>query len=166
MADGSTYDRAQTRTGVRVRRHHRVIARWLAMLVIAVSAPIAIAQPVFSERDLDAAMKAVGRNLQLMQTALAARDVEGAKVRVARAREQLSPTVSFWRNRKETEALRLLKQAIASLDALDVALSKEPVDPGALDTAAANVTMACQSCHSVYRQQDPTSKAFSVKKQP
>jgi hypothetical protein len=40
---------------------------------------------------------------------------------VARAREQLFPTVAFWRNNKEPAAEKLLREAVTALDELDAA---------------------------------------------
>jgi hypothetical protein len=111
-------------------------------------------------QDLERAMKSVGRNIGLAHRAIAAGDFETAKMRVARVRENLFPTVVFWRNRKETDAVTFLKQAITALDELDVVLSDTPVAAG---DAAARVDSACQRCHAVYRGQDAASKAFSLK---
>jgi hypothetical protein len=113
-------------------------------------------------QDLERAMKSVGRNIGLAHRAIAAGDFETAKMRVARVRENLFPTVVFWRNRKETDAATFLKQAITALDELDVVLSNTPVTAAAGD-AAARVDSACQRCHAVYREQDAASKGFSLK---
>lgn len=121
------------------------------------------AQPLFSVRDLDTAMKAVNRNMTLFGTAVAARDIETAKMRVARAREQLFPTVAFWRNNKDAEAERLLRQAVAELDEVDVVLSADKVDDGAVRAAVAKLDAACQRCHAIYRQEDTGSGTFSLK---
>jgi hypothetical protein len=119
--------------------------------------------PVFSVQDLERAMKSVGRNIGLAHRASAAGDFETAKMRVARVREGLFPTVVFWRNRKETDAVTFLKQAITALDELDVILSNTPVAAAAAGDAAARVDSACQRCHAVYREQDAASKGFSLK---
>lgn len=141
----------------------RFVLRGALAAALVLVAFVCVAQQVFSERSLDSAMKYIGRNSGLMHTALDGRDFETAKTRVARMRENLFPTVVFWRNHKETEALTFLKQAIAALDELDVVLSNTPVDAAAAGAAASKVDSACQRCHAVYRQQDPASKTFSVK---
>jgi hypothetical protein len=133
------------------------------IIAMSLTAGIGRAQPVFSEQDLDTAMKAAGRHIGLAHTAIAAGDFEAAKIRVARVREQLFPTVAFWRNNKETEAVKLLREAVAALDALDGPLSREPIDRAAVVAAATAVDAACQRCHAIYRDQDPKSKAFMLK---
>jgi len=125
-----------------------------------------LAQVVFSVDDLDKAMKAVGRNVALANAAIVAKDFEGAKVRVARAREQLSPTVSFWTNEKKPDAVKLVRAATAKLDALDRALSANPVDASAVGVAATELDAACQACHAVYREQDAATKTFRLKRAP
>ena len=135
-------------------------------MAVALFAVAGRAQPVFSEQDFDRAMKAAGRYVGLAQTAIGAGDFETAKTRVARAREQLSPTVSFWRNHKDDEAVKLLREAVTALDDLDLSLSSQPVDRAAVGSAATNVDAACQRCHVVYREQDAASKAFALKKRP
>jgi cytochrome c556 len=121
------------------------------------------AQPVFSAQDLDRAMKAIGRFMGLVHGAIGAGDFEAAKTRVARAREQLFPTVAYWRNNKEAAAEKLLREAVTALDKLDVALSTQPPDPAAARAAAAKVDAACQGCHAQYREEDAASKTFSIK---
>jgi cytochrome c556 len=121
------------------------------------------AQPLFSARDLDTAMKAISRNMTLFATAVAARDIETAKMRVARAREQLFPTVAFWRNNNDPEAVKLLRQAVTELDELDVVLSADKVDDAAVRAAVAELDAACQRCHAIYRQEDAPGGTFSLK---
>ena len=136
-----------------------------AGLVLAAAGPLA-AQVFFSLDDLDKAMKAVGRNVSLANTAIASSDFEGAKGRVARAREQLSPTVAFWTNEKKADAVKLVRTATARLDALDRTLSTTPVDAPAVAAAAQELAAACQACHTVYREQDAATKAFRLKRAP
>ena len=57
-------------------------------MAVGASVSVGVAQPLFSERDLGAAMKAAGRNVGLAHTAIAASDFETAKMRVARTRER------------------------------------------------------------------------------
>jgi len=142
-------------------------SRWLMVTVwIACAGSGALAQVVFSLQDLEKAMKAVGRNVALARTAIASADFENAKVRVARAREQLSPTVSFWTNEKKADAVKMVKAATAQLDALDVALSSNPVDAGAVAAAVTKLDTACQACHGVYREEDAATKTFRLKRVP
>lgn len=138
--------------------------RWSAVVGCVLGAGmVALAQPVFTENDLDDAMKGVGRQFELINRMIAAKDFEEAKVRVTRAREQLSPTISFWRNHDRDDAVTMVRDATRRLDALDAALSELTVDPTAVTTAADAVGAACEACHSVYRERDPSSDAFRLR---
>ena len=122
-----------------------------------------LAQPIFTSDNLDEAMKGVGRQFAAVTTAIASKDFDTAKVRVARAREQLSPTTSFWRNNEREDAVRMVRDATAKLDDLDSVLSEVTIDAAASAAAARQVAAACQACHSVYREQDPTTNTFRLK---
>ena len=141
----------------------QIVFRGALVCIFIAGAFVCFADPLFSERSLDSAMKLVGRNSGLMRTALDRGDFDTAKIGIARMRDNLFPTIMYWRNHKEPEAVTLLKQAVTALDELDGVLSTTPVDAAAAGAAAAKVGSACQSCHAVYRQQDPVSKTFSVK---
>jgi cytochrome c556 len=143
------------------------VMRWLRVCAWVLCAGSAgLAQVVFTVDDLDKAMKAVGRNVGLANAAIVSKDFEGAKVRVARAREQLSPTVSFWTNEKKADAVKLVRAATTRLDALDRALSANPVDASAVAGAAMELDAACQACHAVYREQDAATKTFRLRRTP
>jgi hypothetical protein len=151
--------------GAGLRQRGSIRGRWVVFAsIIALGAPVCLAQPLFTERDFEVAMKAVGRNAGLFHTAITGSDFETAKMRVARAREQLFPTITFWRTRNETEATRLVRDAIAALDELDVALSGDPADRAAVAAVLTKVDMTCQRCHDAYRQQDPTTKTYTIKR--
>jgi cytochrome c556 len=124
------------------------------------------AQVVFTTEDLDKAMKAIGRNLMLVNAAIEKKEFDEAKVRVIRAREQLTPTVSFWQNAKKPDAMKMVRTATARLDDLDVVLSRPPVDASRAAAAIRDVDAACQACHAVYREEDPATKTFRLKGQP
>ena len=113
--------------------------------------------PLFTAENLDEAMKGVGRQFSLLTRMVEAADFEEAKVRVTRAREQLSPTIVFWRKNAREDAIAMVRDATGRLDDLDAALSELTVDPAAVGTALASVDAACQACHATYREPDPAS---------
>ena len=140
--------------------------RYLAAMVLCAGGA-ALAQdrvyPIYTGDDLDEAMKGVGRQFELLTSTLAAGDFEAAKVRVTRAREQLSPSISFWRSHRRDDAVRMVRNATGRLDDLDAALSAVTIDAAAVDAAARAVDAACQACHAVYREPDPSGDAFRLK---
>lgn len=137
--------------------------RWLTVWVGALAPVVVLAQPLFTADDLDDAMKGVGRQFALVNQTIASSDFEGAKVRVTRAREQLSPTISFWRNHQRDDAVAMVRAATRSLDNLDAALSEPSVDSAAVVAAAEIVKAACEACHGVYRERDPSTDTFRLK---
>lgn len=108
-------------------------------------------------------MQTAGRNYAAVTDLLAKSDYETAKAQLTRAREQLAITITFWRDKKKDDAIKLLRDALERSDDLDAALSVETVDPAAVAAASRRVTAACQACHAVYRYQDPVSKAYRLK---
>ena len=132
--------------------------------VMTLAGVVAVAQPLFTADDLDDAMKGVGRQFELVSRTIAASDFEGAKVRVTRAREQLSPTISFWRNHRRDDAVEMVRAATRSLDDLDTALSEPTIDADAVTAAAGAVQAACDTCHAVYREPEPGTEAFRLKR--
>ena len=136
-----------------------------AALLVAAAAVAVIAQqrpyPVYSEYHLDRTMKLVGRNFAGAREALAAGEFETAKALFTRTREQIAVSITYWRHNGRDDAIRMLRDVLDGLDALDTALSKPPVDAAA--AALANDTdAACQTCHAVYREQDPDTGEYMV----
>lgn len=121
--------------------------------------------PLFTAENLDEAMKGVGRQFSLLTRMVEAGDFEEAKVRVTRAREQLAPTIVFWRKNAREDAIGMVRAATRSLDDLDAELSEPTVDAAAVGTALAAVDAACQACHGTYREPDPAAaEAFRLKR--
>ena len=110
--------------------------------------------PIFTEAHLDAIMTTLGPNVAGVRAALSAGDYATAKERAIRSREQLATTITFWRDRDREDAVGWLRAALRHLDALDTALSVEPVDGPAAAAIAGEATEACTACHAVYRESD------------
>ena len=119
--------------------------------------------PIFTVDQFQIAMKTVGLAFGLVNSSLASNDVASSKDYLARSRDQLATTIVFWRDRKRDDAIKMLRDAVSRMDDLDVALSTEPVDPAAVTALAKQVGAACESCHAVYREQDPATKAYRLK---
>jgi hypothetical protein len=135
--------------------------RYLTLTAAAVLCMVGVAlaqdavYPIYSADDLDEAMKGLGRHFSLLTRMVEAGDFEEAKVRVTRAREQLSPTIVFWRKNGRDDAIGMVRDATRRFDALDVTLSELTVDPAAVGEALQAVDAACQACHATYREADP-----------
>jgi cytochrome c556 len=135
------------------------------MIAVAMGA-VLIAQkpnPVFTYDDFTNAMKTLGRNFAAVNSLISKNDYDGAKGQLARSRELLATTITFWRDRKKDDAVKMLRDELAKLDELDAALSAEKVDPARVNASVKQAGAACQTCHAAYREQDPQSKEYRLK---
>jgi len=107
-------------------------------------------------------MQAAGRNYAAVSELLTKNEYESAKAQLTRAREQLAITITFWRDRKKDDAVKLLRAALDRTDELDGTLSEETVSSSAVLAASQRLDMACQACHERYRIQDAATKAYRV----
>lgn len=136
----------------------------LSMVVVAGSAETTQKPyPIFTLQDFTTAMKAAGVAFATVTTALARNDFDTAKRQLTRSRERLAVTITFWRDKKKDDAVKLLRNALMKMDDLDAALSVDKIDPTAVNGVAKQVDAACQACHAVYREQDPGTKAYRLK---
>jgi cytochrome c556 len=108
-------------------------------------------------------MQSAGRYYAVVADLLAKKEYESAKAQLTRAREQLAITVTFWRDRKTDDAVRMLREALDRTDDLDAALSEESLNASAISAASQRLNTACETCHAVYRVQDPATKAYRLK---
>ena len=132
--------------------------------VAAVSSARAQTQyPIFTQDHFEGMMKTLGPNLAGVNASLAEDDFDTAKARVVLVRQQLATTITFWRDHERDDAIAFLRAAIGNVDALDDILSEESVDPAAVSAAAAEIDAACETCHAVYREQDPATGAYRLR---
>jgi hypothetical protein len=119
--------------------------------------------PIFTADHLDDAMKTVGLAFTLTRSSIDKNAAETAKDYLVRARDQLATTITFWRDRKNDDAIAILRETLKKMDALDAAMSTETVDIKAASTLAGSVNQSCEACHTKYREQDPATKVYRVK---
>jgi hypothetical protein len=143
----------------------RVIA---AIATILLGSSLLVAEkkpyPLFTPGDFVASMQALGRNFTAVNSLIATGDYDSAKQQLARSREILATTISYWRNPERNDAIKMLRDGVAKMDALDAVLSLEKVDPGSATGAARQVASACQSCHAAYREQNAKTGTYTFKK--
>jgi len=134
-------------------------------MVVTCGAAIAQKNPYrnYTEEKFVQNMQTAGRNYAAVTDLLARNDYESAKAQLTRAGEQLAITVTFWRERKKNDALKLLKDALDGTDDLDAALSAESVEPSVIRSTSQRLASACEACHAVYRDQDPSTRTFRMK---
>ena len=111
--------------------------------------------PIYTADHLAGAMETLGPNFAAAVRALGAGDYPAAKERLARAREQLATTITFWRQHERDDAVRFVRTAVGTMDDLDAAMSVKAVDADAAAGFAVEVQATCGACHAVYRETDP-----------
>ena len=130
------------------RRHGWVL------LFIAASAALAAAQKVVGPDDFDRAMKTIGAAMDGTREAIGSETYIEAKTPLALARQTLASTRPVWETDEEPAAVRMTREAVDALDALDKALSPRTADPAAVTAALDDVTRSCDACHATYREGD------------
>ena len=119
--------------------------------------------PVFTAPNFVTNMKLVGPNFAAINADLGKKDFESAKAHLVRTRELLAVTITYWRDRKQDEAIKILRETLTKMDELDTALSSDSVDSDAATAIAKQIGAGCGRCHGLYREQDPATKAFKFK---
>jgi len=119
--------------------------------------------PIFTSEQFVAAMKTIGQAYAATSGALARNEIDDAKAYLAISRDRLATTITFWRDRRADEAVRMLRSSLMKLDELDVALSDDMVDRAKVTAAAKQAEAACETCHAKYRDQDPATKEYRFK---
>jgi cytochrome c556 len=149
---------------------HRGVSRLAGLLVVvgvASSGAEAAAQekpyPIFTAEHFVAAMKTVGQAFAAVAASIGRNEFEDSKSYLAISRDRLATTITFWRDRKKDDAIKMLRDTVTKMDDLDVALSAEKIDPAAVAARVEQVGAACQACHAIYREQDPVTKAYKLK---
>jgi len=150
-------------------RYVRVGAKLLgaALCVVTASTVAARAQKNpyrnYTEEKFVQNMQTAGRNYAAVASFVSKSDYESAKAQLTRAREQLAITITFWRESKKDDAVRMLREALKGMDDLDVVLGAQTVDASALRAVSQRINTACDACHAMYRDRDPSTNTYRVK---
>ena len=112
------------------------------------------AQKVVSLEDFDRAMKTIGSTIESVEQSIASGAYEDAKAPLALARQTLASSRPWWETNDESDAVRMNREAVAALDALDKALSAITVDESSVIAASGAVTRTCDACHAAHREGD------------
>lgn len=140
----------------------RRISMCAVALAVAMAGTIGSAQAI-KVTNLDEyrkAMQAVAGGFGGANKALASGAVADAKTGVANAKANMLEIHAFFVDKKKDDLAMLAKATVDKLDAVEKALAADPAMAGA---AVKEVGGTCQACHAKYRDQDPTTKAYSFK---
>src|SRR6266849_4769683 len=119
--------------------------------------------PIFTAEQFVSAMKTVGQAFAAVNASLGRNEFEDSKAYLVISRDRLATTITFWRDRKKDDAIKILRDTLARMDQLDAALSAEKPDTEAAGAILKQIGASCEACHQVYREQDPSTKAFRIK---
>jgi hypothetical protein len=120
--------------------------------------------PVFTPSNFVSTMQLLGPNFAAVNAELASGDFASAKAHLVRSRELMAISITFWRDRKKEDAIKILRDTLKKFDDLDNALSIDQIDPSAVTAIAKQIGAGCQSCHVLYREQDPATKSYRFRK--
>lgn len=132
----------------------RRAATWMAAFAVG-AGTLGAAQKVIGPEEFDSAMKTTGAALEAAEEALASGSYGEAKTPLALSRQVLASTRPEWEANGEPDAVRMNREAVAALDALDKVLSAATVDAALATAAFEEVNRACDACHAVHREGDP-----------
>ena len=119
--------------------------------------------PIFTVDHFESAMKTVGQAYGAVNVSLSRKEIDDSKAYLVISRDRLATTITFWRDQKKDDAIKILRDTLARMDELDAALSAEKPDTEAAGGILKQIGTSCEACHRVYREQDPITKAFRIK---
>ena len=103
---------------------------------------------------LDTVMKKAGPAMQATQKAMTSGASDDAKTQLATLRQAILDSQDFWIEKKREDAVKMNKDTLARIDAVDKLLGASGGDPAAATTALKQVGASCRSCHQKYRTTD------------
>jgi cytochrome c556 len=123
-------------------------------LILALGSTVLLAQKVTTPDDLDKAMKKIAPAQGAANKAIQSMAWADAKAQIAIVKQTLSDTETFWVANKKDDAVKMLKDSIAKVSAVEEAVSAPMPDQQAVLGAFKQVGATCTACHKQYREQD------------
>jgi cytochrome c556 len=135
------------------------ILLFLASLVIAMAwcSANGSAQKLATPEEFQRQMKIIGSAFDATVRAINMNSPTDAKVQVSLARQAIAISSTYWVMKKNSDAARMAREAIAKLDTLDKTLSSGVVNIAAVSTALQSAKDTCNTCHNIYREGDQTN---------
>jgi cytochrome c556 len=128
---------------------------------LALASAVVAQQKVSTAEELDTVMKKAGAFRQV-DKAIQSNNAADAKAQLAIVRAAVQESQSFWIAHKKDDALKLNKEALAKLDALDKVLSAGSLDIAGATAAFKEAGGSCRACHTQYRTED-ANNAYILK---
>ena len=129
-----------------------------ASALVAVIGVEVIAQKVTTVEEYAALMKANAQAAGATNKAIGAMAYADARMGVATLRKNYMALQGFWADKKQADAVTMVKDGLTRLDALDKTLGAATVDQMAAQGAMKEFQGAtCGGCHKAYREGDAQS---------
>jgi cytochrome c556 len=116
-----------------------------------------LAENVKTAAELDKVMKRASAFRQV-DKAIQSNNAADAKKQLEAVESAVEESRSFWVEHKRDDALKMNKEALAKLDALEKVLSADKLDIAAATASFKEAGGACRSCHQVYRAEDANNE--------
>jgi len=126
----------------------------IAALICALTGTVLVAQKVATPEDLDKTMKKIAPAQTAVAKAIQSMSWADAKTQIAIVRQSLNDTEPFWVTHKKDDAVKMLKDSLAKISAVEEAVSAPMPDQQAALAAFKQVGATCAACHKQYREQD------------
>ena len=123
-------------------------------LMLALAGTVLVAQKVSTPEDLDKTMKKIAPAQTAAAKAIQSMAWADAKAQIAVVKQALNDTEPFWAAHKKDDAVKMLKDSIAKVSAVEEAVSAPMPDQQAALAAFKQVGATCAACHKQYREQD------------
>jgi hypothetical protein len=129
---------------------------------LALTGSIALAQKATNPAELEGAMKRISAANAATVKAIKSGAYDDAKKSVADVKQALMDAENFWVVNKKDDAVKMSKEAIAKVTAVEQAVSAATPNQEAAFAAVKEVGAACTACHMTYRVQNE-DKTYSLK---
>ncbi len=138
------------------------LATCVVAVLVSCGSAVAVAQKVTTAEELDKTMKRVGPAQQATNKAIQSMAYADARKNIATVKQALGDAENFWVVNKRDDAIKMSKEALARLTALETMLSAASPDQQAVMAAFKQAGGACGACHKQYRVQDE-NKEYHLK---
>ena len=119
------------------------------MLAVAGSTAIAQNEKVTTPEDLDRVMKKAQPAMQATQKAMGSGAYADARAQLATVRQAVEDSQQFWVEKKREDALKMNRDTLAKIEALDKLLAGS-IEPATATAALKEVGGACRSCQKYH----------------
>jgi len=140
----------------------RRLLTYTTALIVALAGTVAVAQKATNAGEFQSAMKRVSAANAGVGKGIKSEAYADAKTSVAELKAALTDAENLWVVAKKDDAVKMSKDAIAKVTALETILSAATVDQQAAFAAAKEVGGTCAACHKEYRVQNE-DKTYAIK---